>query len=468
MLSTVNLRWYHTNSGNPRPDFHPTNPRPMASSTPLTRPRIIIHGGAGNITRANLPPPAWSLYRNSLLHILRATSALLASGTSALDAATSAATLLEENPLFNCGKGAVFTRAGTIELEASVMVSRGYRKRGVGVALVKKVRNPIKLAREMLVRGEIDGGGGGNSGGDGDPAGGSGGAQGHCFLSGTTVEELAEEWGLEMCEEKWHWTKRRWEEHRRGLGEKQVPRWDEVMGQGDAEKLVGNGIGDLDWDGKEYLPQGTVGCVCLDQYGTLCVATSTGGLTNKLPGRIGDTPTLGAGFWAEEWEVPSSTLIPQQQAISSLQAILPDCFREGISACIPSLAGYLPLSAFTSTLQDEKRPRTTKSGAAMSGTGNGDSFLRINAVRTAAAISHFTPNRPLSSAVQQIAGPGGELEASAGNRWGKTGEGEGGIIGIEVVDGKGEVVFDFNCGGMFRVWMDDKGRERAMVFREEY
>ncbi|MCJ1380267.1 hypothetical protein MMC17_003370 [Xylographa soralifera] len=443
----------------------------MASSTPLytsSRPRIIIHGGAGNITHANLPPSAWSLYRTSLLHILRATSALLASGASALDAATSAVTSLEENPLFNCGRGAVFTRAGTIELEASVMVSRGYRKRGVGVALVKKVRNPIKLAREMLVRGETDGGGGGNGGGDGDPAGGSGGAQGHCFLSGTTVEELAEEWGLEMCEEKWHWTKRRWEEHRRGLGVEQCPKWDEIMGQRDVEKLIDDGMGDLDWNGNEYLPQGTVGCVCLDQYGTLCVATSTGGLTNKLPGRIGDTPTLGAGFWAEEWEVPSATLFRQPQAIFPLQAMLPYGLRETISACIPSFSGYLPLSTSTSALQDEKQPRTIKCGAAMSGTGNGDSFLRINAVRTAAAIARFASNRSLSLSVKQIAGPGGELEASAGNRWGKTGEGEGGIIGIEVVDGKGKVVFDFNCGGMFRVWIDDKGRERAMVFKDEY
>ncbi|MCJ1316432.1 hypothetical protein MMC15_001753 [Xylographa vitiligo] len=455
----------------PTPRLLSLDPDLMASLKPLSsssRPRIIIHGGAGNITRANLPPSAWSLYRSSLLHILQATSALLASGASALDAATSAVTLLEENPLFNCGRGAVFTRAGTIELEASVMVSRGYRKRGVGVALVKKVRNPIKLAREMLVRGETDGDGGGNGGGDGDPAGGSGGAQGHCFLSGTTVENLAEEWGLEMCEEQWHWTKRRWEEHRRGLGEKQVPRWDEIMEQRNAGKVTDDGLGDLNWDGKEYLPQGTVGCVCLDQYGTLCVATSTGGLTNKLPGRIGDTPTLGAGFWAEEWKVPAITLFQRPQAISPLQAMLPDGLRETISACIPTLAGYLPLSASTSTLQGEKQPHTIKRGAAMSGTGNGDSFLRINAVRTAAAITRFAPHRSLSSAVKQIAGPGGELEASAGNRWGKTGEGEGGIIGIEVVDGKGEAVFDFNCGGMFRVWVDDQGRERAMVFKEEY
>lgn len=104
----------------------------------------------------------------------------------------------------------------------------------------------------------------------------------------------------------------------------------------------------------------------------------------------------------------------------------------------------------------------------MSGTGNGDSFLRLAGVRTAAAIARFAPNRSLASAVQQIAGPGGELQQSAGDRWHKTGEGECGIIGIELVDGQGKIVYDFNCGGMFRTWVDDVGMERLMVFKEEY
>ncbi|KAL9099325.1 MAG: hypothetical protein Q9187_009513, partial [Circinaria calcarea] len=103
---------------------------PIPTST--TTPRLIIHGGAGHITRANLPPAAYAIYRTSLLSTLRSTSDLLTTGTTALDAATHAITLLENNPLFNCARGAVFTRTGTIELEASVMVSRGFRKRGVG------------------------------------------------------------------------------------------------------------------------------------------------------------------------------------------------------------------------------------------------------------------------------------------------------------------------------------------------
>ena len=356
------------------------------------------------------------------------------------------------------------------------MVSTGYRKRGVGVALVKTVRNPIQLAREMLVRGETDGSGGGNGGGDGDPAGGKGGAQGHVFLSGATVEDLARGWGLEMCREEFHWTRRRWEEHKRGLeaqGEAAVPGWDEMRGLAGGSGV--DEVGDTAWVGQEYLPQGTVGCVCLDRYGTLCVATSTGGLTNKLPGRIGDTPTLGAGFWAEEWDTPRPERVrPPQPSCSSssvsspLASLLPAAIRDTLRACLPSLSGYVPLSILDDPDASEKRPRTITCGAAMSGTGNGDSFLRLDAARTAAAIMRFAPNRSLASAITQVAGQGGELQRSAGDRWGKTGEGEGGMIGIEVVDGVGSVVFDYNCTGMFRTWIDDGGRARCMVFRQEY
>ncbi|KAK3077749.1 hypothetical protein LTS18_009418 [Coniosporium uncinatum] len=116
-----------------------------------------------------------------------------------------------------------------------------------------------------------------------------------------------------------------------------------------------------------------------------------------------------------------------------------------------------------------KRHVTRRHAVAMSGTGNGDSFLRLSAVRTAAAMSRFsTPNMPLAEAVRRIAGPKGALQESAGDRFGHTGEGEGGIIGIELVDDKSDIVWNFNCGGMFRAWVDDDGRERCMVFKDEY
>lgn len=377
------------------------------------------------------------------------------------------------------------------------MVTRGYRKRACGVVLVKRVKNPIKLARDMLVRGEQDGTGGGN-GGDGDPSGGSGGAQGHCCLGGETVERLAESWGLEMVDESYFWTRKRWDDHERGLhddadrkndfgdylGSEQVcfgnDSWVSKNSRSDGcrstisvreEDFVNER--EAGWDGKEYLPQGTVGCVALDKYGTLCVATSTGGLTNKLSCRIGDTPTIGAGFWAEEWdESPLDRQSMQPQSLGQRHRggleVLADGLRNVIGDCLPNFAGYQQLPLFPSMISEKPQPLSNIRAVAMSGTGNGDSFLRLAAARTVGAIVRFSPDRSLASAVNQIAGPLGELQRSAGNRWGKTGEGEGGIIGIEIVDGKGEVVFDFNCGGMFRCWVDAMGVERVMVFRDEY
>jgi L-asparaginase len=120
----------------------------------------------------------------------------------------------------------------------------------------------------------------------------------------------------------------------------------------------------------------------------------------------------------------------------------------------------------------QRLPSRRQRCVAMSGTGNGDSFLRTNAVHTSAAMCRFdTAGVSLADAVTRVAGPGGELQRSAGDRWGKTGEGEGGIIGIELLsdEKRGRVVFDFNCGGMWRAWIDEEtGRERVMVFREEY
>ncbi|KAI4250233.1 MAG: hypothetical protein L6R42_008799, partial [Xanthoria sp. 1 TBL-2021] len=97
------------------------------------------------------------------------------------------------------------------------MTTRHYHKRACAVVLLTHTKNPILLAKEMLIRGQTDGSGSSNGGG-GDPSGGAGGAQGHCVLGGPTVEELATEWGMEMVEERYFWTRKRWEQHRRGLG----------------------------------------------------------------------------------------------------------------------------------------------------------------------------------------------------------------------------------------------------------
>ncbi|KAK5136797.1 hypothetical protein LTR08_002093 [Meristemomyces frigidus] len=433
------------------------------------KPKIIIHGGAGNITSANLPNKSYQAYREALLAVLHECNTLLVRpGATALDVATHAVHLLENNPLFNSGHGAVYTRDGTHELEASVMVSSGYRKRGVGVMRVTRAKNPILLAKEMLVRGERDDGGG---------------AQGHCQLAGETCDRLASEWGLELEKPSYFWVRKRWDEHRRGLdlehGDESYERDRRSANDALAEHRSAYSedggsdagyahVNDPSWDGKEYLPQGTVGAVVLDSTGTTCVATSTGGITNKLPGRIGDTPTIGAGFWAEEWQTThiryTADTTQQCSSRSQLTAFIGDC--------LPSLAPYTTLSSTPTTTSELIR---AKRAVAMSGTGNGDSFLRINAVRTAAAIAQYSRDSPFTSglyplqtAVTSVAGPNGALQQSAEDRWHKTGEGEGGVIGIdfdEVTGGK--VVADFNCGGMFRVWIDDEGSERMAVFREE-
>lgn len=199
----------------------------------------------------------------------------------------------------------------------------------------------------------------------------------------------------------------------------------------------------------------------------MCVATSTGGLTNKLSGRIGDTPTIGAGFWAEEWWEGRHRQLGVQTPLAGL---VPEGLRDVLGDCLPGFRGYESLA--DDDLSDEKHDGKRKSNeiraVAMSGTGNGDSFLRTAATRTAAAMARFQPGRSLASAVREIAGSGGELQRSAGDRWGKTGEGEGGIIGIELVNGVANIVADFNCGGMFRCWIDDEGAEKVMVFKEEY
>lgn len=136
------------------------------------------------------------------------------SSTSALDTVTFAVTQLENNPLFNSGHGAVFTRDGVNELEASVMVSKGKKKRGVGLMGLQHVKNPIKLAREMLLHGEDD-----LEGGNGEHRGPmafegksrSSGAQGHSQLHKFSAEKLAEEWGLEMVDPSYFFVQARWD-----------------------------------------------------------------------------------------------------------------------------------------------------------------------------------------------------------------------------------------------------------------
>ncbi|KAM7196978.1 Nucleophile aminohydrolase [Rhypophila sp. PSN 637] len=445
--------------------------KPQKPTSPAIEPRIIIHGGAGNITPTSVTPELYRQFCNAILTIVskadsfmrtprkcdKPTNAPIAPNLpTALEVATYAVTLLENHPLFNSGHGAVFTRDGINELEASVMVSRGHDKRGVGVMGLRRVKNPILLAKTMLEMGDADLQPPPRSiGQDGldVPS-----AQGHCQLFGKTAEKLAEQYGLEMGDPSYFFTQKRWDEHVRAL---------------EREKQ-GRGMGT--WSAEEYLPQGTCGAVALDSQGVVCVATSTGGLTNKLTGRIGDTPSLGAGFWAEEWVERGDPTSPRGTGLSIWDegpAVELSGALSGLLAdCLPSLSLYTPL---VSTEQNRRScdMMTTRS-VAVSGTGNGDSFLRTAAVRTVAAIARYGMVSS-AEALRRVTGPKGELQLSAGSRWGKTGEGEGGMIGIEsvvvrdmdgnIVNVRSEILQDYNCGGMFRGWVDEEKKPRARVWR---
>ncbi|KAF1993909.1 N-terminal nucleophile aminohydrolase [Amniculicola lignicola CBS 123094] len=424
------------------------------SKNVLLTPRIIIHGGAGNITRTSISRERYHEYQVSLQRILSSSATLLSKpGATALDVATFAVTLLENDPLYNSGKGAVFTRAGTNELECSVMVSNGYQKRGVGLMLLKHVKNPIKLARELLIKGEERNGGG---------------AQDHCQYSGEYVEGLAKEWGLDIVDEGYFWTKSKWEEHKRGLKEEKNQSEKVAGGSGENKVDVMS-----DWEKENYIPLGTCGAVVLDSFGAICVATSTGGLTNKLPGRIGDTPTMGTGYWAEEWfesSPKSSTQMIYQPSPSTSHISMDKLSRGDISGllghCMPSISHSSSSGIGLSKSLLTERPSFIRHAVGLSGSGNGDSFIRMIAARTTAAKSRFA-STSLSDAITWMAGPGGELQKSAGDRWGKVHEGIGGIIGIELVGTKSAVLCDYNCGGMFRAWTDKEGKQRCLIFRED-
>ena len=221
-------------------------------------PLIAIHGGAGTISRAGGPAQE-AAYHAALADVLRRGQQVLAQGGSALDAVTLAVEALEECPLFNAGHGAVFTAAETHELDAAVM--EGATLRAGAVAGVSRIRRPVRAARAVMEHSE------------------------HVLMIGAGAEDLARRLGLEMVEPDFFSTEARREQlHRARAGQGTV----------------------LDHDGASRAPldesrkMGTVGAVALDAHGHLAAATSTGGMTNKRPGRVGDSPLVGAGTYADD------------------------------------------------------------------------------------------------------------------------------------------------------------------------
>ena len=230
---------------------------------------IAIHGGAGAITRSAMSTDKEQEYRLALKEIVTRGQEILAAGGSALDAVTEAVRLLEECPLFNAGKGAVFTYQGTHELDASIMDGR--TQDAGAVAGVSRIRNPILAARAVLEQSP------------------------HLLLTGEGAEAFATEQGLERVEPDFFSTPERWEQLLRARESQQT-----LLDHDGAAQSHSNDP--LDPDRKF----GTVGAVALDLNGNLAAATSTGGMTNKQYGRVGDTPLPGAGCYASNKNVAVS------------------------------------------------------------------------------------------------------------------------------------------------------------------
>ena len=205
---------------------------------------LAVHGGAGTIPRDEASLSRTVSYHDGLRRALTAGQDILAAGGSAVDAVTEAVATLEDDPLFNAGRGSVFTRAGTQEMDACVM--DGADRRAGAVAGVFGPRNPVMAARAVMER------------------------SGHVLLIGKGALAFCRENGVEFREPGYFRSETRWRELQRAL----------------------------EHPGREPPQYGTVGAVARDRGGNLAAATSTGGMTGKAPGRVGDTPIIGAGTYA--------------------------------------------------------------------------------------------------------------------------------------------------------------------------
>ena len=217
-----------------------------------TKPVLVIHGGAG-VVRSEMTAKTETDVRAALLKAVNKGYAELKSGKPALDAVTAAITVLEDDPNFNAGKGAVFTHDGHNELDSSIM--EGNTLRAGAVAGVRTVRNPILLARSVMEKSE------------------------HVMMAGRGAEDFAKSNGITLVDPAYFRTEKRWQQLQKALAEDKA------------------GVAHADLETAKHF--GTVGAVALDKNGHLAAGTSTGGMTNKRFGRIGDSPVIGAGTYAD-------------------------------------------------------------------------------------------------------------------------------------------------------------------------
>jgi len=259
-------------------------------------------------------------------------------------------------------------------------------RRGVSAALLTRTKNPSHLVRALyLAPGLIP----------------------HAMLSGETAESIgAEQYGVQTVESSYFWTARRWREHRIGLGLPIEPAH-VLPDTASEETAVGSDEGDKS-EPMDLTPMGTVGAVALDAQGCIAVVTSTGGKTNKLVGRVGDTPVMGAGFWAEEWR---------------------------------RKLGFW----------DRIFGRASDAGVGVSGTGDGDHFIRQNVAATIARRMQYL-DEPLDEAAQHVVD---DLFKAGGT---------GGVI---AVDKQGNVALPLNCDGMYRGVIRADGIPLTAIFFDD-
>ncbi|PVY38748.1 isoaspartyl peptidase/L-asparaginase family protein [Pontibacter virosus] len=210
---------------------------------------IALHGGAGTITPASMTPELEKAYKQALSYALNQSYQVLEKGGSALDAVELAVVLLEDSPLFNAGRGSVFTKEGKHEMDAAMMC--GKTLEAGAVAGIRSIRNPVRLTRAILEHSD------------------------HVFLSGYGAEEFARKYKIDFAPEEYFYDQHRYQQ------------WREVR---DTDIFM--------LDHTEERKFGTVGAVARDENGDLAAATSTGGMTNKNYNRIGDSPVIGSGTYA--------------------------------------------------------------------------------------------------------------------------------------------------------------------------
>jgi len=216
---------------------------------------IVVHGGAGTITKSSMTPEVEKQYRDKLTEAITTGFEILKKDGTSLDAVEAVIRTLEDSPLFNAGKGAVFTHEGTNELDAAIM--DGKTLKAGAVAAVKHIKNPITLARMVMEKSP------------------------HVMMVGAGAEAFAMAHGMDTVSQGYFYTGRRWKQLQEAL----------------AKESDSSGQKNSAPDSADH-KHGTVGCVALDKMGNLAAGTSTGGTTNKRYGRVGDSPLIGAGTYA--------------------------------------------------------------------------------------------------------------------------------------------------------------------------